>query len=58
MFKENYDKTKKGTLPMIMTGSAITAGEVKSDEELINILVENLGLERRATATAPPSNGQ
>lgn len=58
VFKENYDKTKKGTLPMIMTGSAITAGEVKSDEELINILVENLGLERRTTATAPPSNGQ
>jgi len=30
---------------------------VKSDEELINILVENLGLEPRTIPATPPSTG-
>jgi len=50
IFRANYDQTKKGILPMIMAGPAIMAGEVKSDQELVDFLVENMGLKRLSAA--------
>ncbi|GEM_PF-343992 len=59
VFDANYKQTKQGILPMIMVGQAVMAGEVRSDEELINVLVNNLGMERRtggANTAAPAAH--
>lgn len=47
VFKINHQKSQQGVLPMIMAGNAIMAGDIASDQALVDFLATNLGLPRK-----------
>ena len=51
VFQLNYQKSQQRILPMLMAGPAISAGEIKTDKELLDFLVDNLGLPRKERGT-------
>ena len=51
LFKANWDRTGRNFLPMLNVSQVLSSGEIKTDDELYDILEKHVGLKRPATAT-------
>lgn len=51
IFTENWQRTGRNILPMLMVGTALSSGKIDSDSELLRILEDNVGLKRSAPAS-------
>lgn len=45
IFKENWERTTRNMLPMLMIGGTLSSGSIETDLELHDILVQHLGLQ-------------